>query len=152
MRRVKAFTLFETLIVINLSVFLFMILFFTHRVVIQHSSSVENSTLDSIFEIKKQLEINFEQSISIVTGGADLVFNYPKDSIVYSFGKNSIKKNLNLIYEGTFDYQIDENSSINVVDFLEMRFWVNEKEVRLNFVKEYSPFFVLNHKELSFDY
>ena len=152
MKNIKAFTLFETLIVINLSVFFLMILFLTHRIVIQESKNIDQLQLTNIFELKKEIEIDFEKATSIYMLDNDFILINPTDTLIYSFDENIINKNSQTIYNEQFQFIVYENSETKIINQLELIFSYNNQPIIVSFSKKYSPFFNLNHRLQNFEY
>lgn len=150
------FTLLEIMVALTLSVFVFAILFFSHQIIVNQINSKENQFMDSLLNLKINIEAKFDQSKLIFQEDNQLILITPTDTQSILFNEDNIILNFsqiqNEIYHGNYSIIFELDTSINLINNIQLSFSRDTISYSFSLHKDYTPNIILNHKKINFEY
>ncbi len=147
-----AFTLFEMIIAIILSFFVFGIIFLIYSMVNQHLKKDYESPLSNLLLLKSEIEMDFFYSDKIIAENDHLYIFKDNYQINYQFQQEVIIKDSDTLYIGVLHKKLKMIEGKNWITQLDLLIQKDDEKFQLTFRKRYLPNFKLKNKELSFEY
>ena len=153
--RMNAFTVFEMMVTIMLSLILFSLLYVSYQILLRQLDRGKND-LSDILRVKACLDNSIEQADQISTESGRINFiTFDKKSSILLLDSCIIYQTIgatDTIYKGRYTFQSNENPDLKLTDALYFEFNKASNPTVLNARKDYRPSIWLRRKEVDFEY
>ena len=153
--RMNAFTIFEMMVTIMLSLILFSLLYISYQILLKQLDRGKND-LSDILRVKACLDNSIERADQITTEPDRINFTtFDKKSSILLLDSCIIYQTFSAtdtIYKGRYTFQSNENPDLKLTDALYFEFYNASKPTVLNARKDYLPSIWLRRKEVDFEY
>lgn len=153
--KMGAFTIFEMMITIMLSLILFSLLYLSYQILLKQLDRGTND-LSDILRVKVCLDNSLERADQITTEPGSINFiSSGKTSSISLLDSCIIYQTISAIdtiYKGRYTFRSNENPDLKLTDALYFEFYNAVRPIILNARKEYLPSIWLRRKEVNFEY
>jgi hypothetical protein len=153
--KTRAFTIFEMMVTILLSLILFNLLYFSYQILLKQLDRGKGD-LSDILRVKVCLDNSIEKASQITIGLDRINFITSEKSKCILLQDTCIlyqtENMTDTIYKGKYSYRTHENPDLKLTDAFYFEFYTDKNPIILNARKIYLPSIWLRRKEVDFEY
>ncbi len=153
--KIRAFTIFEMMVTILLSLILFSLLYTSYEILSEQLDRGSHD-LSEILRVKICLDHSIEQANQIISEPGKINFaGFEKKRYILLMDTCIVCQADNVtdtIFKGKYSYRIHENPDLKLIDAFYFEFYNTATPVILNARKNYLPSVWLRRKEVNFEY